>query len=213
MKFTDFKNKTEVIKKFNLKFKIENFIQKKNFELDKRDEERILRNFELPGTFSCEYSICERILSPILLEVSYANKLPLWSHNYLESKEVDLSGVPDYLFALSEEGGDMYKKPVVCLGEAKKEKFDAAWGEIVAAMVAAQKSNGHEEFPIYGLVSTGRVWEFAKLEEKLLTFNKFEYTLPKEFNEVLDILNWVFCEGRKNADLIEEFEQKENNNN
>ncbi len=209
MKFTDFKNKTEVIKKFNLKFKIENFIQKKNFEIDERDTEKILRNFKRPGVFACEYSICEMIISPILSDVSYVADLPIWSHYYLENKELDLSGVPDYMFALSKEGGDMYKKPVVCLCEAKKEKFDEAWGEVVAAMVAAQKSNGHEEFPIYGLTTTGRFWEFAKLEGKLLTFNEFEYTVPGQFNEVLDILNWIFCEGRKNADLLEEFEQKE----
>ncbi len=210
MKFTEFNNKTEVIEKFNLKFKRNRFIDKCKipFKIEKLISDRIISNFYLPGVFNCEYSICEMIISPILLEVSRANDLPIWSHCYLEDKELDLSGVPDYLFALSKEGGDMYKKPVVCIGEAKKDKFDAAWGQIVAEMVVAQKQNENNDIPIYGLATNGKLWEFAKLEDKTITQNETKYLAPEQFNEVLDILNWIFCEGKKNADLIEELEQK-----
>jgi len=204
MKFTDFNDKGEVIEKFNLRYIEENFIEKKSFTINEVIKNKILKNFKRPGLFNSEYAICEGIIFPILSEVSDANDLPIWSHMPLYSNEADLSGTPDYIFALSKEGRHNYKKPVVCLGEAKKEKFTEAWGQVAAEMVAAQKLNKNDNIIIYGLVTTGKVWDFAKLEKNIFTFNEFEYNMPGQFNEVLDILNWIFFEAKKNADKLEE---------
>ncbi len=205
MKFTDFNNKTEVIKKFKLKFETREFLQKKTYDIHERDADKILKKFDKPWVFNCEYSICEAIIYPILSEVADANDLPIWSHNYFENKELDLSGTPDYLFALAEAGGEIFKEPVVCVGEAKQDKFTQAWGQIVAEMVAAQKLNGedNENIPIYGLATNGKLWEFGVLINNTFTFHNLQYNTVKEFNDILDILNWIFSESRKNAETID----------
>ncbi len=212
MKFTEFNNRTEVLKKFNLTFEQKNFVKQIKFDIEPHFEKRILKNFARPRVFNSEYSICEMIISPILVEISDANDLPLWSHFPLKSEKVDLSGTPDYLFALSEVGDEFYKKPVVCLGEAKKENFTEGWAQVSAEMVAAQKLNGYDDIPIYGLVSTGKTWDFAVLEGNHFILNEFQYNVPGQIDEVFGILNWIFSEGRKNADILEEREQKEKEN-
>ena len=212
MNFKEFNNRGEVLKKFNLTFEQKNFVKQIKFDINPYFEKRILKNYAKPGVFKCEYSICEAIIYPILAEISEANDLPIWSHCPLKSEEADLSGTPDYLFALSEVGGDDYKKPVVCLGEAKKENFTEGWAQVSAEMVAAQKLNGCEDIPIYGLVTTGIFWDFAILEGNVFTISEFKYNAPGQIDEVFGILNWIFSEGRKNADILEEREQNKKEN-
>ncbi len=207
-KFTDFKTKTEVIKEFNLEFVKKKFVKKKTFNIDEKDRIRILKNFDRPGVFNSEYSICEMIISQILILVADENDLPIWSHYYLESKEANLSGTPDYLFALSEKGEDDYKKTIVCCGEAKKDDFQGGWAQVSAEMVAAQKENKNDDIPIYGLVTTGKSWEFAVLKENQFILHKETISATSNFQEVLDCLNWIFCKARKNADILEELENK-----
>ena len=71
------------------------------------------------------------------------------------------------------------------------------WGQVCAEMIAAQKLNGNENIPIYGLVSTGFVWQFAYLKGRKITVDTDLLTAPKHLNEVLNSLNWVFCEAKK----------------
>ncbi len=207
-KFTSFKTRTEVIKEFDLEFTIENFVKKKNFNLDKRDHEKLERSFNTPGIFNSEYAICEAILYPILSEVAYYNNLPLWSHAPLESVEANLSGTPDYLLALSEKGGELYKKAIVCVGEAKKDDFQGGWAQVTAEMVAAQKENNKDDIPVYGLVTTGKSWEFAVLKNNNFTLHKEAISATQNFQDVLDCLNWIFFEAKKNADILEELDNK-----
>ena len=208
MKFTDFKKRGQVFKKFNIKFKIQNFVKRKAFVMNEVTKNRILKNFKTPRFFNSEYSICEMIISQILLEVSEENNLPLWSHYFLESKNGDLSGTPDYLLALSEEGDDDYKKPIVCIGEAKKDMFAEGWAQVAAEMVVAQELNTNDDIPIYGLVTTGELWKFAVLKEKVFTMHNEAISATSNFQEVLDHLNWIFFEAKKNADILEELDNK-----
>ena len=208
MNFTDFKNRSEVFEKFNLDFEETNFVKRKKIEIDERDKKKLLKNFKRPGAFSSEASICEMIISQILLVVCDENDLPLWSHCYLESKEIDLSGVPDYLLALSKTGNEVYKKPIVCCGEAKKDDFTGGWGQTSAAMVAAQTENGNKDIPIYGLVTTGELWKFAVLKGSKFIAHEESISATKDFQILLDYLNWIFFDARKNADILEELENK-----
>ncbi len=207
MNFTDFKNRSEVFKKFNIKFKKENFIERKKFVMNEAIQNRILKNFKRPGSFSSEASICEMILSPIFVEVCDENDLPLWSHCYLESKEVDLSGYPDYLFALSEEGDEIYKKAIVCCGEAKKDDFTGGWGQVAAEMIASQTENKNNDVPVFGLVTNGKSWEFGVLINKKFIANEDSISTT-DFQKLLDHLNWIFFEAKKNADILEELDNK-----
>jgi len=209
MKFTDFKTRTDVIEYFNLEYSEEHFIREKEFDIDERDRKKLLKNFKRPGAFSSESSICEMIIAPILLEVCDKNDLPVWSHCFLECKELDLSGYPDYLFALAKKGNEKYKKPIVCCGEAKKDDFTGGWGQVAAEMVAAQKENKNDDIPIYGLVTNGKLWEFSVLKENNFILHEETISATRNFQEVLDCLNWIFFEAKKNADILEELENKE----
>ena len=209
MEFTDFKKITDVLKMFNLEFSKKNFVKSKTLNIDKNEKNRLLKNFKRPGAFSSELSICEMIISQILIVVCDENDLPLWSHCYLESKEIDLSGVPDYLLALSEKGDEEYKTPIVCCMEAKKDDFQGGWGQASAAMIAAQTENGNKDIPIYGLVSTGVLWQFAVLKGEYLTLHEESISATENFQKLLDYLNWIFCDARKNADILEELENKQ----
>ena len=185
MKFTDFKTTGSVCKKFNLKCKTENFVQEKAFILNEHSKSKLLKNFYRGGVFVSEYAICEMLISPLLVEIADENNLPIWSHCQFDVSEVDLSGVPDYLFGLSEEGGDEYKPPIICAGEAKKNDFRSSWGQVFAEMYAAQQLNKCEEIPIYGLVTTGDIWEFAILNGIHFTINKTKG--PKIINLIVEV--------------------------
>ncbi len=208
MKFTEFKKIGDVVEKFNLDYKQEEFIKGKDIIIKPDIKEMILENLNSIGFNSNEYVKCEAVLFPILSTVSKVNNLPLWSHFYFESKEADLSGIPDYLFALGNRVGDDFKKPIVCLGAAKKDDFIGGWGQVAAEMVAAQTENKNPAIPIYGLVTNGYFWEFGKLEGNVFFYEKVQYSISMNFDKVLNILNWIFFESKKNADKLEELENK-----
>jgi len=97
---------------------------------------------------------------------------------------------------------------VVCLGEAKKDDFVQGWAQVSAEMIAAQKLNDNEDIPIYGLVSTGELWKFGVLKNKIFTIDSNSISAPLFLNKVLNILNWMFCEARKNADTLEKLKKE-----
>lgn len=199
MKYTDFRNKSEVIEKFNLDFSTEDFIKEIPFNIEPIIKNRILKSFNKPGIFNSEYATCEAIIYPIISEVSEANNLPIWSHFRLSVPELKLSGEPDYLFALSKKGNDEFKLPIVCVGEAKKDDFIAGWAQVSAEMVASHNLNGQKDIPIYGLVTTGKFWEFAVFKNNTFIAHTTSFSTPSNLDQVLNILNWIFIESYKNA--------------
>jgi len=57
---------------------------------------------------------------------------------------------------------------------AKKDNFEEGWAQCIAEMIAAQKinqkmneSHNPTSTPIFGIVSTGVIWEFAVLDDNL----------------------------------------------
>ena len=65
--------------------------------------------------------------------------------------------------------------------EAKKENLKGGLGQCMAEMVAAWRFNTERQNAIkniYGVVTTGTVWRFLKLQEKTVTIDLNEYALP-----------------------------------
>ncbi|MFO0128512.1 MAG: hypothetical protein ACK54J_15150, partial [Pseudanabaena sp.] len=121
-----------------------------------------------------EYAICENLIYPILKEVwkPLAKKFTLWSHQYLNYTE-NLTGFPEYILAKrSPLGKVVFDKPYFLLIEAKQDNFDAAWGQCLAEMYAAQKLNNLEDLTVFGITSNGDRWQFGKLEGDTFTRNK-----------------------------------------
>ena len=89
-----------------------------------------------------------------------------------------LNGTPDYLVATkSELGITVVGMPLIMMVEAKKNDFEQGWGQCLAELVAAQKINDDPDFPVYGIVTDGTVWEFGKLVGDVFTRNRTNFTL------------------------------------
>ncbi len=201
--FASYKDISDVCEYLDIKYKQDNFIKTKSFSPKKYLLESLDEFYDDNSSFASETAICERIIFPIIYAPAKNNNLPVWSQlKFTVDKKRGLVGVPDFILAPPLEGAKRYKLPVVCLGEAKKNDFDQGWGQVGAEMVAAQIANKNSETPIFGLVTDGKIWEFGKLENKIFTLNKERFKTPRELDKVFNILNWMFCEARKNADQL-----------
>ncbi len=193
MAFTSYKNLEMLVEAFELTYKENDFIVESPFPLNdyfKQRFEILLREGIVDNS---ESAICENLIVPILTETwySYKDKLLLWSHHTLTYNE-DLSGVPDYLLAeKSPLGKIVFHRPFLVTMEAKKDDFTAGWGQCGAEMVACQKINQIEGQTIFGLVSNGKIWEFAKLRDNLFTKNIKPY-LIYDLDQLFGAVNYVF---------------------
>jgi hypothetical protein len=83
--------------------------------------------------------------------------------------EMGLNGVCDYI--LSQSAEQLYvTAPVTMVVEAKKENLKGGLGQCIAERVAAWKFNKERQNAIksiYRVVTTGTVWRFLKVQEKL----------------------------------------------
>jgi hypothetical protein len=137
----------------------------------------------------------ELLVSPILVEVRRLvnNQIELFSgEEFNVDKEQGLNGFCDFLFSRSTVPY-IIKAPVMMLVEAKKGELDVGLGQCVAEMIAAQMFNireGKEISAIYGCVTSGKLWQFLKLEGKDITIDINEYYVtPVE--RILGILKWM----------------------
>ncbi|MEH1928806.1 hypothetical protein [Nostoc sp.] len=64
--------------------------------------------------------------------------------------------------------------------EAKKNDIEAGLGQCIAQMVAADlfnRSSGQADIPVYGCVTTGEVWQFLQLSQKVALLDQKRYYL------------------------------------
>lgn len=118
-----------------------------------------------------EYGACENLIYPLLRAVwkPFHEVLTLWGHEPLAYDE-DLSGVPDYQVSRRSPLGPFIRElPCLLVIEAKKDDFARAWGQCLAAMLAAQKLNNLPEQIVFGIATSGRFWEFGQLRRDLFT--------------------------------------------
>ena len=198
MAFTDFKSISEVQKEFNIVFSEDSFLQIKDISPSQRFLEDMEFSLDHIDVFTSESSRCENIIYPILREVykSYANKYSLWSHKSIFYDD-RLSGTADYMISTkSELGKTVLGLPLVIIVEAKKNDFETGWGQCLSEMVAAQKINGNDELPVYGIVTDGELWQFGMLMQN--TFTKERIRL------IIDDLSQIFGAIAYLLDSVEE---------
>ena len=145
-----------------------------------------------------EKALSEILVSPILLE---ARKLANRQVQLFSGEEFDvdrdrgLNGFCDFLFSRSESRLTI-DAPVLMIVEAKRGELESGLGQCVAEMVAAQIYNHQQEKPIsiiYGSVTSGKLWQFLKLEGSIVTVDLTTYPVmpvPK----VLGILKWMLIQ-------------------
>lgn len=133
-------------------------------------EELTLTLQKLPFNVS-EAAICDNLIYPILREVwkQFADTFMVWSHQPI-SLNNELSGIPDYLFTRqSPLGGTILDSPYVAVVEAKRDDFTGGWAQCALEMYTIQQLN-QDPRPVYGIVSNGRLWEFATLADTTFTY-------------------------------------------
>jgi hypothetical protein len=137
----------------------------------------------------------ELLVSPILTEVGRLtnDQVQLFSgEEFNVDRERGLNGFCDFLLSRS-TAPYVIEAPIVMLVEAKKGELDVGLGQCVAEMFAAQLFNENAEKvtpAIYGSVTSGKLWQFLKLEGKDVTIDTNEYSVtPVE--RILGILKWM----------------------
>ena len=139
-----------------------------------------------------EKSRSEFIIAPILAEVRrhLKSQISLFSgKDFSVDAGKGLTGRCDFLLAATPDLMQI-TAPVVTIVEAKNEDVIGVLGQCLAEMVAAQIFNqkAHENIPvIYGVVTSGSVWRFLKLEQSLATVDLTEYYIDR-VEKILGVL-------------------------
>jgi hypothetical protein len=140
----------------------------------------------------------EFIVAPILLEVrrQMDHRISLFSGSEFNvDKSQDLTGVCDFLISLSPEQLTI-TAPIISIVEAKNDNIKNGIPQCIAEMVAAKKFNelqGNRVDEIFGIVTTGSLWQFLKLNGSTVEIDTDEYYL-KEVDEILSIIMSVIEE-------------------
>lgn len=197
MSFSDYQSLEETLKEFQITYTEANFITGIEFPISDYFRQDLQLLLEDGAVDASEYAICENLVYPVLKEVwkNYRKKFTLWSHRYL-NYNANLSGFPEYILARrSPLGKVVFDKPFFVLVEAKQDNFDAAWGQCLAEMVAAQRLNDNPKLTIFGITSNGDRWQFGKLEANFFTLNSIFYTI-QELDKLFAAVNYIFyqCE-------------------
>ena len=137
----------------------------------------------------------ELLVSPILVEVRrlVGGTIQLFSgEEFNVDRDRGLNGFCDFLFSRSTTSY-VIQAPILMLVEAKKGELDVGLGQCIAEMFAAQIFNQTKDkaIPIiYGCVTSGKLWQFLKLEGKDVTIDINEYQVtPVE--RIIGILKWM----------------------
>ncbi|MGA1265308.1 MAG: hypothetical protein ACO331_15620 [Prochlorothrix sp.] len=197
MAFSAFKNLGETVKALQVVYQEDNFLEPLPFPISEYFQEDLQLTLTDGVVDNSEAAICENLVYPVLKEVwkAYRSHLLIWSQQFLQCDEV-LSGFPEYIIARrSPLGKVVFDQPYLILVEAKQDNFDAGWGQCLAEMVAADRLNAGESWTIFGLVTNGDRWQFAKLEGQQFVRHRQFYSL-QNLEELFAILNRVFqtCE-------------------
>lgn len=194
MAFSDYKSISQVQKRYGIKYTEENFISvHEDYTPSANFIEDLEFNNEHIDIYVSEASRSEAIIFPILREIykNYYCNFSLWIQKSVNYDD-DLTGTPDYIISSkSELGKTVLECPLVIVVEAKKNDFEQGWGQCAAELIAAQKINNDVDFPVYGIVTDGKLWEFGKLMKTVFIKNKELYT-TYNVSKLFSVLNYIF---------------------
>ncbi len=193
MAYSDF-SLARVIKTFNLTISSQKdlFSAVSPLECSNILTETLTYNVPFALASNTEKSRSEMIIAPILLELTKQcpNQISLFSGvDFSVDEEQGLNGSCDFLISRSTELL-IITAPAILIVEAKRENINLGLGQCVAEMYAARLFNegeGNEISPIYGVVTTGEVWKFLRLEEEKIEIDLSEYFL-NEVSKIMGIL-------------------------
>jgi hypothetical protein len=137
---------------------------------------------ELAEGARTEKAKSELLVTPILAQATKLSggTVKLFSgEEFNVDPEKGLNGFCDFLFSRSANPYTI-DAPVFMLVEAKRGEIEFGLGQCVAEMIAAQlynQSQGQTIPVIHGCVTSGRLWQFLKLEGDNVTIDPDNYPL------------------------------------
>jgi len=206
IKTPNFKNIADVLKHYNLTYQKSKFIDFKNITPTILDDKFLIQlDFVLSklGSDDKESFMSEFIIVPFLREAWMQHiDLNLFSHVQLKFDGYVL--IPDYIIAgATKHGFKQLETPLLITVEAKFEQFYEGWKQAALQMLAARKLNNSEAIPIYAIVTTGKLWEFGKMENNIVYQHPTSISIEYP-NHITGILSHIFGECEKNAKLKEQ---------
>ncbi len=192
MPYGKFESVEQVAGIFSIKVKDGSAINCKSIEIPELLSNNIKRRLLDSLSFRNEATVCNKVITPMLNIVEENNKpLNVWIEEpFNVDKEKGLMGEPDYLIAPATDYGGMALPPL-CIIEAKKQDWDEGWAQALAEMVAASIKGANI---CYSIVTTGKIWQFSKLESNIFIKDPNQISATRELQVVFDTLNWVFSE-------------------
>lgn len=199
MAFSDFKNINMVLEKYPLRIKREQFIPDRASDVPAWFLENLDFVMKKRQVNENEFFACEVLIYPFLQEAWKRHvTLQLWIKQAIHDT-AELSGEPDYLVSYipNEAIRQMITTPLLAVVEAKQEKFSEGWGQCVAEMIACQHLNHAPQVPVYGIVTSGELWQFGKLREDVFTENAYPVAIENPV-KILGALDYIFTECEQN---------------
>ncbi|MCA2553501.1 MAG: hypothetical protein IM466_07090 [Microcystis sp. M04BS1] len=150
---------------------------------------------ELAEGARTEKAKSELLVTPILAQAIKLSggKVKLFSgEEFNVDQEKGLNGFCDFLFSRSANPYTI-DAPVFMLVEAKRGEIEFGLGQCVAEMIAAQlynQSQGQTIAVVYGCVTSGRLWQFLKLQGDKVTIDPNNYPLTP-IHKILGILKSI----------------------
>jgi hypothetical protein len=149
-------------------------------------------NVDLAVAINTKKARSEMIISPVLLEIrrKFKGQISLFSGvDFTVDVQQGLNGFCDFIISSSKEQL-FIRAPVITLVETKNENLKSGLAQCIAEMVAAQLFNerqGNEIKSIYGVITIGTIWQFLKLQDKVISIDLSEYYI-KDIKKILGIL-------------------------
>ncbi|MGK7946564.1 MAG: hypothetical protein AB4058_19060 [Microcystaceae cyanobacterium] len=199
MAYSEFKTILQVQEQFGLEIEEHQnlFRDIKPREISSYLKQTIDENLIIANAVNTEKARSELLITPILLEVRrmLEQKISFFSGTELTvDLSQGLSGYCDYILTASSEIYEI-RCPIITLVEAKNENIKGGLGQCMAEMLAAQIFNQKDglNLNIYGVVTTGIIWKFLKLTDKLVYIDIKEYYI-NQLKQILGILASPFLE-------------------
>ncbi len=193
MAYSDFSS-TDLIKKFGIKFRAENlFANVQEIQPTQWLTESIRKGRELG--FGSEKSRSERLVTPVLLELSDRNNHSFFIYSGVDlniDEAAGLKGECDFIFSFSRIQ-DFVTAPIFCITEAKKQDIEQGTIQASAQLIGAKKFNESEGYNfniIYGCSTTGIEWRFIKYENNEIVLDEERYLLT-ELPKLLGVLQTI----------------------
>jgi hypothetical protein len=161
-------------------------------EISNHLKETLSDNISLAAAVNTEKARSELIIAPVLLEIRkiFGKRISFFSGIELNvDKERDLTGFCDFIISKSPEQLFL-NAPVITVVEAKNENIMSGLGQCAAEMIASKifnEQDGTDLSKIYGVVTSGNIWKFMKLEDNRIYIDSDDYSI-REVSKIVGIL-------------------------